>query len=188
MDQSYYKMSALCQNRIFSWTAWRIFKRDRIWKGLFSGWWISWLSRAKFTSQIRNKTWSQPSRLHQEPSGRFQVISGGINGFLDFAHSKGLETVSVNRRFETPTYLRKGTDSVSETLCSLEYRTMDKVQKPINHDCHIRIIVITLQNLLKEISDLAYFQTFLQLLSSTWLFWEWHKDIHFFRDTAYETD
>jgi hypothetical protein len=31
-------------------------------------------------------------------------------------------------------YLRTETDSVSETLCSLEYRTTDKVQKPSNPD------------------------------------------------------
>jgi hypothetical protein len=29
-----------------------------------------------------------------------------------------------------------GTDPVSETLCSLEYWTMDKVQKPSNLECY----------------------------------------------------
>jgi hypothetical protein len=33
-------------------------------------------------------------------------------------------------------HLRKETDPVSETLCSLEYRTVDKVQKPSNPECH----------------------------------------------------
>jgi hypothetical protein len=28
------------------------------------------------------------------------------------------------------------TDEVSETFCFLEYRTMDKVQKPSNPKCH----------------------------------------------------
>jgi hypothetical protein len=31
-------------------------------------------------------------------------------------------------------HLRTGTDPVSETLCSLEYRTMDNVQKPSNSE------------------------------------------------------
>jgi hypothetical protein len=41
---------------------------------------------------------------------------------------------------ETPTQLKTETDPVSETLCSsvfLEYRTMDKVQKPNSPECHI---------------------------------------------------
>jgi hypothetical protein len=29
-----------------------------------------------------------------------------------------------------------GRDSASETLCSLEYRTMNKVQKPSNPECY----------------------------------------------------
>jgi hypothetical protein len=44
----------------------------------------------------------------------------------------GLNRVGVSN----PPHLRTEADLVSETLCSLEYLTMDKVQKSINPDSH----------------------------------------------------
>jgi hypothetical protein len=47
---------------------------------------------------------------------------------------------------DSPTpHLRAETNSVSETLCSLEYRTMDDVQKPSNPEsypsCWLLVII-----------------------------------------------
>jgi hypothetical protein len=45
-------------------------------------------------------------------------------------------------------HLRTETDPVSETSCSLEYQTMEKVQKPSNSDCMHFFINMVLDHLL----------------------------------------
>jgi hypothetical protein len=87
-----------------------------------------------------------------------------IAAFLDFIHRPYFKKYKRARRFgnwisfspqvrrwETPTllrplekanlnYLKTETHSVSETLCSLKYRTMDKIQKPGYHQCQSKFI------------------------------------------------
>jgi hypothetical protein len=52
--------------------------------------------------------------------------------WLGLAFSEGPNRVGVCH----PPHLRTETDPVSETSCSLEYRTMDKVQNPGNPKCY----------------------------------------------------
>jgi hypothetical protein len=48
-----------------------------------------------------------------------------------------LERANPYHWTDQPPHLRTETEPVSEMLCSLEYRTVDKVQKLINSGCHI---------------------------------------------------
>jgi hypothetical protein len=52
--------------------------------------------------------------------------------------SYSVESVAnINHRVGVPTpHLRTETDPVSETLCSVECRIMNKVQEPSNHECY----------------------------------------------------
>jgi hypothetical protein len=58
-----------------------------------------------------------------------------ITGFFNFVHPPVFKKHKRIQRFGNwtcyRTQLRGGTDPVSETLCSLEYRTMDKSEYPV---------------------------------------------------------
>jgi hypothetical protein len=55
---------------------------------------------------------------------------------IEEIHYHGGTKLNLGTRCKPPFDLRKETDPVSETSSSLEYRRMDKVQKPSNPECY----------------------------------------------------
>jgi hypothetical protein len=51
----------------------------------------------------------------------------------------------------SPPHLRMEADSVSETLCSFEYRMIEEIQKPSNSECVARFLLRTVRLLLISI-------------------------------------
>jgi hypothetical protein len=83
------------------------------------------------------------SEMYNKNCCVFPVMWSGI--YLRCTYSRGyidigcpVIKVSSSQRIQYPNqgstnpHLRSGTDPVSETLCFLQYRTMDEVQKPSN--------------------------------------------------------
>jgi hypothetical protein len=113
--------------------AWNVFFfPHRIW--MCAGWHLSCTSTG--FSPSRNR----PHRFCQLPSVRTKTAptAAGHVGYRWTASLLQIEPASVMRHTEfasssclPPFQPRKGTDPVSESLRSPEYRTMDKVQKPV---------------------------------------------------------
>jgi hypothetical protein len=100
-----------------------------------------------YSSTLRNKTVSffetsvkfhRPTRRHNPEDNIFYTELLGFVAFSIawYSTKHNVSGAQLSRCLLSHLYLRAETEPVSETSCSLEYQTMEKVRKPSNYVCY----------------------------------------------------